>query len=708
MSNYPEFKRLNFFTGFFTTAQDWNEGQDYHLEKRKLHQQWLHTPGIIAGLEVQLDDAGERKLQVQPGIALDNLGNLLSLSEAWSGEVNAEQLPACVYVMLEYGDKDADPVHNVQDPDYSGYTRKLEKPQVTLLYEPTDASPSSDPATSGDTPTDAKFVELARLQLSKDVTAIPPSAIDRRHVLRAGAKDDRLTLLPTQLGWLFQYEAEKRQLQNRGLHKPGIMHGLDMELNVVAVGDLTVEVQPGAALDALGNEIWLQKARRLTIQPPADLPQVVYMAIKFENEFANIFTNPQADYENITERVVLAVTTTEPDNQTWLELARIDLQPNVTVINNPATPGNPKGNELDRRFIQIAGSVDIEKEQHLAAIGERLKRLHEYHLVKQRRHNQGLHEPGILRDVAGELKVTAAGGLTVQIEPGAALDGNGNELYLDQPYRLTLTAPATNSCIYIAAHYTDQFADYLADLAQGFGGSYRTVQFVATLAQPDNQTKIELAHVVLEAGATEIREPADPEHPKDNELDPRDREWSGSVGLVPPRLPPDIQDHIVQVMQSTRTHFVELDRRFSVPVLDDVRQAAVHLKLLVGMLEPAQLPSMLQTIANLEITVQQELAHVYPMLVPKSEFMAYQDAVASLNDAFRQHLPIDTILTRQAQVAEAAHTLSLVVFPPPIADAGPDQTVEIVGDEIKIMLDASGSHAGDKLKIVKYRWEKVI
>ena len=42
-----EFKRLRFFTGFFTTARDWEAEQNYHLEKLKLHNGGLHTPGII-------------------------------------------------------------------------------------------------------------------------------------------------------------------------------------------------------------------------------------------------------------------------------------------------------------------------------------------------------------------------------------------------------------------------------------------------------------------------------------------------------------------------------------------------------------------------------------------------------------------------------------------------------------------------------------
>ena len=45
-----QFKRLNFFTGFFTTVdKSWNDGETYHIEKRKLHNRTLHRPGILQG-----------------------------------------------------------------------------------------------------------------------------------------------------------------------------------------------------------------------------------------------------------------------------------------------------------------------------------------------------------------------------------------------------------------------------------------------------------------------------------------------------------------------------------------------------------------------------------------------------------------------------------------------------------------------------------
>jgi len=76
MTEPTEFRRLKYFTGLFTTARDWEAEQKYHLEKLKLHNKRLHTPGIIRGEgeELNVVATGGLKLQVKPGAAVDSAG----------------------------------------------------------------------------------------------------------------------------------------------------------------------------------------------------------------------------------------------------------------------------------------------------------------------------------------------------------------------------------------------------------------------------------------------------------------------------------------------------------------------------------------------------------------------------------------------------------------------------------------------------------
>jgi hypothetical protein len=54
MAEFSEFKRMNYFTGFFTTAEDWRAEQTYHREKLKLHNRGMHTPGVMRGVADEL------------------------------------------------------------------------------------------------------------------------------------------------------------------------------------------------------------------------------------------------------------------------------------------------------------------------------------------------------------------------------------------------------------------------------------------------------------------------------------------------------------------------------------------------------------------------------------------------------------------------------------------------------------------------------
>ncbi len=117
----------------------------------------------------------------------------------------------------------------------------------------------------------------------------------------------------------------------------------------------------------------------------------------------------------------------------------------------PAEPDNPLANEIDRRHVRRAGSVDHDRDKKLDALEARLEHLHAYHLEKQRRHNRGLFHAGIMRSMLDEFDVVPAGGLTVHVKSGVALDGAGNEIYLDSSVPVTLESPAATTRVYLAA-----------------------------------------------------------------------------------------------------------------------------------------------------------------------------------------------------------------------------------------------------------------
>jgi hypothetical protein len=93
-------------------------------------------------------------------------------------------------------------------------------------------------------------------------------------------------------------------------------------------------------------------------------------------------------------------------------------------------------------------------------------------------------------------------------------------------------------------------------------------------------------------------------------------------------------------------------------------------------------------------------------LTKKPEFFAYQEAIATLMTGLGDGNTPEELLILLTAVAEAARDLSEVIFPPPVANAGPDLPITATGDTAVVTLDASGSQAAQGNEIVRYRWEK--
>ena len=73
-----QLERPHFFNGKLLTADDLQLEQDYHRNKARLHNRFLHGWGVVQGLNVSLDRGS---VVVSPGLALDCAGNELILPQ---------------------------------------------------------------------------------------------------------------------------------------------------------------------------------------------------------------------------------------------------------------------------------------------------------------------------------------------------------------------------------------------------------------------------------------------------------------------------------------------------------------------------------------------------------------------------------------------------------------------------------------------------
>ncbi|HZJ66455.1 MAG TPA: hypothetical protein VFD36_23270 [Kofleriaceae bacterium] len=186
------FKRINFFKGFLTTEKDWNDAERYHIDKRRLHNRMLHSPGIVNGyagdLRVTARARGDLSVEVQPGYAIDGMGNDLMIFDAAIRNINLEEfrLPQTIYVVLRYYEELTDFIAYKENLEYKGHRRVLESCRVELSQTEPDI---------------AREVELARIHLEKGVQRVrdardpadpKPNEIDMRFTPRGGLSGSTL------------------------------------------------------------------------------------------------------------------------------------------------------------------------------------------------------------------------------------------------------------------------------------------------------------------------------------------------------------------------------------------------------------------------------------------------------------------------------------------------------------------------------------
>ncbi len=186
------FKRINFFKGFLTTEKDWNDAERYHIDKRRLHNRMLHSPGVVFGyagdLRVTARARGDLSVEVQPGYGVDGIGNDLMIFDATIRNINLEEfkLPQTIYIVLRYYEELTDFIAYKENLEYKGHRRVLESCKVELSQTEPDIG---------------REVELARIYLEKGVNRIrdardpanpAPNEIDMRYVQRGGLSGSML------------------------------------------------------------------------------------------------------------------------------------------------------------------------------------------------------------------------------------------------------------------------------------------------------------------------------------------------------------------------------------------------------------------------------------------------------------------------------------------------------------------------------------
>ncbi len=160
------------------------------------------------------------------------------------------------------------------------------------------------------------------------------------------------------------YHVQKHKLHNRMFHGPGLVpHALGgLHVSGRGRGELAVEVQSGYAIDGQGNDIfvWEPEIKQLN---PGDfkLPTTVYLVVRYIEEFTDFISYKEnldfKGHRRVSEGSKIEWTVTEPDVNSEIELCRVALTKDVKRITDAKDPFGPADNEIDLRYVPVAGCV---------------------------------------------------------------------------------------------------------------------------------------------------------------------------------------------------------------------------------------------------------------------------------------------------------------------------------------------------------------
>ncbi|TKB88001.1 MAG: hypothetical protein E8D43_00600, partial [Nitrospira sp.] len=132
-----EIKRLNYFLGQFLEAEDFQAEQNYHVDMRRHGNHALYyTAGILDG-GFQVTKVSVNKIQIGAGIGVDAQGRELVILSPVEKETTGFTGGLKAYVLIQYGENQADPKRNAEDGSNAedgikGYTRWMEAPKIDL------------------------------------------------------------------------------------------------------------------------------------------------------------------------------------------------------------------------------------------------------------------------------------------------------------------------------------------------------------------------------------------------------------------------------------------------------------------------------------------------------------------------------------------------------------------------------------------------
>ncbi len=299
-----------------------------------------------------------------------------------------------------------------------------------------------------------------------------------------------------------------------------------------------------------------------------------------------------------------------------------------------------------------------------------------YHLEKRKLHNRQCHAPGVVQGYAGDLKVLARarGDLSFEVQAGYAIDGEGHDLVLSETQIKTIVPEEYKlpTQLYVVLRFAEELTDFIAYKENLEYKGHRRVMESArveiTQAPPDIKQEVEIARILLEKGATRIRDARDAADPRPNEIDLRFVPHAGIAGSF---FDPATRQRITSMLAATRKSFLHMARDGKVGTAHDALAATLTASGLhaVEVLDLRNIFDVMALIVEMqhECSVEIEVAH--PGLAQRKEFADFRKHIEILKGLLgERRFSIDALQNLAAYEQKAAEIVASAFGGPAVVD----------------------------------------
>ena len=153
------------------------------------------------------------------------------------------------------------------------------------------------------------------------------------------------------------YHRDQQRLHILAFHQTGIVSGLEVTANNPA--DMSVNINPGMAIDPEGNAIIVSSKQRYRLQTQEK--GLIYLIIQFREVPGEPYQPPDGGQPT---RILEAYRVQERDHlpsEPYIELARINFDPAQGAVKDSRNPDNPSTNEINLCFRAEAVKTVSEK-----------------------------------------------------------------------------------------------------------------------------------------------------------------------------------------------------------------------------------------------------------------------------------------------------------------------------------------------------------